>query len=147
MRPLVPPALLALLALAGCGKDADDTAADPDQAGRDLFHAYVDALCRLYSDPLCVQNQVDTCGGSLSFESEADCSTFLNLGFASCDSEVYGAIVEAEATVTACIGQIEAVDCVDGAICDEHGDSAATTGACDDLDTLISPYCEQDTGA
>ena len=80
-----------------------------EDLGQDISKAYSSSVCRLYSDETCVQNQSDSCGFSISFDSRGDCSTFMWWGFLSCGDGVFQALWENEDTVQACIDEMDAV--------------------------------------
>lgn len=131
-------ALLLPLALVACKSD--------EKKAEDLKDEYFDEICRLYSDADCIQNQEDSCGGSLSFDSVSDCKTFLILFGGSCDYE--GAIAADIDGAEACIDQVAGWDCATQPICDDQGNFAPEAGACGDLNDAIEETCETgDTGA
>jgi len=136
--------LLPLLLLAACEPSPEEQA----DLGRDLARDYAQAACRFYTDAACIENQTETCGGAMSFETMADCTSFFSFAFAMCDDGVYAALWEEEDLVLDCVAEIEAVDCVDGAICAEDGTSVFDTGACGELDLILQGFCDQgDSGA
>jgi hypothetical protein len=116
------------------------------EIGKDLSKEYAKSACRLYAEEACVQNQSDSCGFSISFDSRGDCSTFMWWGFLSCDDGVFQALWESEDIVQACIAQMDAVDCAADPICDEQGGSVFAEDDCAEMDALMADFCDGDTG-
>ncbi|TNE87176.1 MAG: hypothetical protein EP330_19610 [Deltaproteobacteria bacterium] len=127
---------LALLLTACGGGGTDET--EPTVRQR-----YYTALCPLYSDTTCVDNQTNSCGGSLSFDSEADCRTFLSFAHSGCN-DLDGAL-EASSDTETCIADLEAFDCSTTDICDGSG-SSVISAACLAVESVIETACPDDSG-
>jgi len=135
--------LLPLLLLAACEPSEEEQA----DLGRDLSQDYAKAACRLYTEEACVQNQSDTCGVALSFETMADCRDFFTFLFLTCADDVYAALWENEDLVADCVAELGAFDCTSDEICTEDG-GIWVSGACGELDDVLEGYCDSgDTGA
>ncbi len=140
MRTL--PLVLAAL-LVACGPSEEKQT----EIGQDLAKDYASSACRLYSDETCVQNQTDSCGMSISFDSRGDCSTFMWWGFLSCADGIFQAMWENEDVVMGCIAELDALDCAADDICDDAGGSVFVSGDCGEVDALMADYCGgADTG-
>lgn len=120
-------ALLPLSLATGCKNDEEKAA--------DLQSDYYTAVCRLYSEPACVQSMEDSCGFTLSFDSSADCVMFMTL-FTDAECDLGAVLLEHEDDATACIDSMESFDCAtedicgaDGEFLDQAGDCAAITAA------------------
>ncbi len=135
-------ALLPFAALLGCGPSLEKQ----EELGKDIAKVYASSACRLYAEQACVQNQSDSCGFSISFDSRGDCSTFMWWSFLSCDDGLFQALYENEELVQACTDQMDAVDCGADPICDDSGGSVFADADCEALDDLLLDYCAGDTG-
>lgn len=134
---------LTALTLACGDKDEDDEEEDESSGVAD---AYVTALCRLYSEPACVEAQEEECGFSFSFESQSDCEQLFGYSLSACP-EAETALDGIADQVTACVAALDAVECGTDPLCasDTGGSAdgafenadclaveAATEGLCDD---------------
>ncbi|MCK6506048.1 hypothetical protein L6R53_22145 [Myxococcota bacterium] len=140
MRPsfALLAALLPSLALAvGC-KNEEEKAAD-------LESAYLDAICRLYSEPACVDNMSDTCGFSISFDTAADCKMFMVM-FMDPECDMGGVLLENQDAAEACIEQIDSFDCAAEDVCAEDGTYTPEAGDCLEVSAAIAQACPSDTG-
>lgn len=131
--------LLAPFLLFGCNKE-------PEGPDNTLRNAYLESLCRFYTDETCVDNQLDSCGGVLSFDSSDECQQFLRFALAGCDDYV-DVLNDNESTVQGCIDDMDAFDCDNDEFCDAtSGDDIFDAGDCLATDELIQATCPDDTG-
>lgn len=117
--------------LAGCSD------AEPESTLRDT---YIDALCKLYVEPDCIESTDDSCMGSISFDTMSDCTGFLRFALSACEgsNDVINANPE---TVQECIDLVEDFDCATEPVCDSDGENVATSGACGEVDALLEAQC------
>lgn len=113
---------------------------EPDFALRDK---YVGALCRFYVEGDCADNVVASCGGAITFSSEADCKELFIYGLALCTGS-NDAINDNADLVNECVQALESFDCVNGQACDADDNSIMTSGACGELDAILDPLCPGD---
>lgn len=139
MRPslVLLSALLPSLALsAGCKNDEEKAA--------ELQTDYFEAVCRLYSEPACVQSMEETCGFSISFDSSADCLMFMTL-FMDAECELGTVLLENEDDANACIDSIEAFDCATDQMCGAEGEFFDQVGECAAITAAIEQACPDGT--
>lgn len=125
-----------VMVLGGCEKEPEG----PDYT---LRNAYVDGLCRYFAEGECADNIADSCGGSITFDDAADCSSFLRFGLSPCTG-YNDVLIANEAVVQGCIDSLEAHDCANDPVCDAEGVSALESGDCAAVDALIDPLCPED---
>jgi hypothetical protein len=129
----------AFLVFLGCGGD------DEDEAAGDLYSSVVGAVCRLQSDPTCVEQMGSECSVSISYDSQADCETFMAFAWGGCD-ELDGMLDDVAADAEACVAQLDAFTCGGSEpICDENGTWITATGPCAAVDQVFNEACA-DTG-
>lgn len=127
--------LLIALMLVGCG-----TSATEDEPSR--RSVYLDSLCRMYVEDTCVTSQDDSCGGSISFDTIADCGAFFRFALSQCDGVTEA--LEDNADVESCITALDAYDCATEPVCDSEGTLIAGGAACLATDELIQSLCPDD---
>ena len=128
--------LLVPFLLFGCKKEEEG----PDTT---LRNAYFEALCRFYSDTTCVDNQIDSCGGAISFDTNDECQQFFRFAAAGCTGYVE-ALNDNQSTVQGCIDQLDAFNCGTEDICDGE-DSILEAGDCGAVDVVMEDVCPEDT--
>lgn len=131
--------LAPLLLLLAC-KDKDS-----EEAGSSATDSYTDALCRLYTDPACTTAMQEECTVSISFDTEADCRTFLGYLIDGCTGAAAWFSQNAD-LVQSCAEQVNGIECGTDPLCDEAGADAATTGPCAEIDAQLDALCGADTG-
>ena len=117
-----------------------------EKRAEELQQRYVEAACRLYVEPECLTNTTDTCGFSLSFESQTDCELFFALVGASCS--IGETLLQDEDAADACIAYMDAWDCSTEDICDADGNYLPEGGDCASTSAALALACNSgdDTG-
>ncbi len=108
---------------------------------------YIEAFCRLYTEPSCVAAQKSTCGANLSFGSTAECDTFMQQTASTCTG-LKDALAGNSPAVDKCAAQMTAYDCAGtGAMCSADGDRLDASGDCAEIAAIITACDpEPDTG-
>lgn len=129
-------ALSGLVLFSACKSD--------EEKADELYNDYLDAICRLYSDPTCVSNMEDTCPVAISFDSAADCVSFFIL-FSDPACDLGAVMLENQDAAEACIDSIESFDCASEDMCDAEGGMAPEAGDCADVSAALAQACPTGT--
>ncbi len=158
MRSVCMLALFA--ALSGCGwlgasePDAPPVPAEAPVAdaaagvGAAQLASYIDTVCRLYTEPSCIQAQQGTCAAVVTFPDVPRCTAFLQQAASTCDGLVEQ-LAAHEPQVAACQTAVREHTCGgDEPMCDAAGARFDTRGACARVAALIAECDEvSDTGS
>lgn len=160
MRTVAMLALLGSTTACGWGSSPEVAPTEPTTAplvegsepatpedGAAQLTAYIDTVCRLYTEPACVTAQKGTCSATVSFPDTAKCAAFLQQAASTCDG-LTDQLAAHKADVDACRASVSRYTC-GGAepMCDASGERYDTRGACATVAGLIAA-CDvvDDTG-
>lgn len=131
--------IVGLAALLACTIPPDPIVGD--NTARD---AYFKAWCRLYTDPVCVRDQLHQCGWDHSSASRTECVNWMRFRVAQCPgANAY--FRDNEAPVNACVIQLDDFQCGVDAFC-AAGAPTFDAGACEPITTFLAEQCPDPAG-
>ena len=135
--------LLILVTMMGC--TPSDQERQAPLSSEEALSSYYRSVCRLFTEPACIDSQRSTCRSPLAFDSPAGCQTFFTDLGAGCPEVT--ASVRAD-LVTGCVAELDAFTCgAHSAVCDVSGTRVEARGACASLNRVLQT-CDtrDDTG-
>lgn len=102
--------------------------------------AYYGGMCRLLTDPVCLESQDGSCSYTLAFESQADCLDELVGGLGRCAGDAEAA-VQALPQYDACLEDLSALDCETEPVCTPT--PAFIAGPCLNVYNAVITACQE----
>ena len=115
----------------GCTSSTDEIV----DLGLTLKSEYQAAWCAVASDGACTSESCDF----EAYESAERCDDAVNLAFTDCPG-IYEAMGGQEASIRACISQLESIDCAGGEVCEGEID-LLVEGECQTIADLQEIWC------
>lgn len=107
------------------------------------LRAYATELCRLYTEPSCVDSQRETCPTHLAFPDAGSCEAFIVSTASDCERPIDAVLGEVATQQRACREALRAHDCTSEPFCDAAG-SIDNRGACSEVAAAIAQACPPD---
>jgi hypothetical protein len=139
------PAIAVLMLAGACKPAAEKTDEKADEIRGEVY----DAVCRLYVEEACIQQQQDEGCGFISFPTIGDCKNLIAYGAAgNCDEGFDAAVVGAEAEIGDCIAALDAFECGGSEeICvEQDGAYLYNLPGCETANEIWNEHCESDSG-
>ena len=142
------PAIVLLVAV-GCGtttqtapsQNSSAIGAPDSRTGAQLKTQYVDAVCKLYTEPECVASQKTSCPSHIAFPDKPACAAFMKQAASSCDG-LEAALAANHEAVDMCTAQLSAMQCGNTPVC-SAGVRIDTVQDCAPVQALIAA-CDKD---
>lgn len=114
----------------------------------ELRDDYLGAVCRIYSEPACIDNMSEHCGFSISFDSQSECLQFMLL-FMDPSCDMGASLLAEEDAARSCLSELEGYDCSAEPLCNDDGEFLPEqAGDCATVTQALEADCPTgDTGA
>jgi hypothetical protein len=104
--------------------------------------AYFKAWCRLYSEPLCVRDELNQCEWDRSFPNRSDCEAWMTFRVSQCPG-ANAMFVEDEARVHDCVEQLQTFECGHDTFCVDQ-QPTFNSDACEPITTFLEENCQDE---
>lgn len=117
---------------------------DPAYQETTARDAYFLAWCRVYTEPLCVRDQLHQCGWDHSFADRTGCMNWMRFRIAQCQG-ANDYFVANEAQVNLCVSQLQAFQCGTDPFC-VGSQPTFDGGDCEPITTFLNDQCPDGAG-